>query len=195
MGRLYYVSWVDKRTDPWPQWERVAEAARTGTSFRLDDRPVRLLPADHPLWPGVPLLEGAGPQRVLDKRQGQFDWPGLDFSDQGGTGRLYLGPTLSALFHPKSPYPDLKELTRVWLLYPAGAGDSPHPYLERVCQAVARARAGPRAAQKVRTAAVEGIDDPTEHAAIMRGSRGGSSGRTPSTSGAGTRARPASWST
>src|SRR5262245_49843494 len=106
--RIYYVSWIDKRTDPWPQWERLQDGsmktsgaatapAQTETSASLT---MQLLPNDHPEWPGIPMVPTTQAGPLSDPKMGQYQWPGLPYSVNDRPCRLYLGPTIAALFHP-----------------------------------------------------------------------------------------------
>src|SRR5262245_51981419 len=134
--RSYYVSWVDKQTDPFPQHQLLPEAGEA----RLGERRARLLPADHPEWPGIPLLELSDDGVVPHPSIGRFRWPGLNYDDGTYRGRLYLGPTLAALFHPKSDYRDLGGLERVYLLERAGDPGVASERLVRLCRQILRAR-------------------------------------------------------
>lgn len=158
--KCFYVSWVDKRTDPWPQWEKFVNGQPLPA-------PLSLLPADHPLWPGVPLVSQAPAYQVADTRMGVFTWPGIPFEHQGENCRLYLGPTLSALFHPPSRYGNLKNLDRVYLLYQPELKDSPHPLLEKVIHAIGAARGLPDLKQRLQFVPIAGITDPTNHKQII----------------------------
>jgi hypothetical protein len=161
--KRYYVSWVDKRTDPWPQWEKFQDA--TGT-VSLAGKSVELLPAEHARWPGVPFVqEETAPLTLADGRMGQFVWPGLPFEDNGRQGRLYLGPTLSALFHPGSRFCDLQSLDRVYLLFQPQLADSPHALLHQVLKRICQARR--IQAEKLQLVPVPGITDPTHYEQII----------------------------
>src|ERR1051326_3982567 len=161
--RRYYVSWADKRTDPFPQHELIPGS---GEEITLRGSRIRLLPADHPEWPGLPLVEG-GDQLIADSRMGQYRWPGLNYPREKPTGRLYLGPTLSALFHPQSST-QLGEMDRVYLLHPASERPD---RLEKLAKALARARSRSRdkLEDRITLVPIEGIDDPTNHEAILKG--------------------------
>ena len=71
---LYYLGWVDKRTDPWPNHEALPGP---GADLCLGGRPVEFLPSDHREWPDVPYVRGAVPLAVGDGRMGHYAWPGL----------------------------------------------------------------------------------------------------------------------
>lgn len=164
MPDVYYLSWVDKRTDPFPLWDTVPPG---GDCVRLGDTVVPLLPPDHPEWPGVPFRDGDQDLEVRDPRMGTYRWPGLPY--QGG--RLFLGPTLGALFHPHSEYTGLRGVKQAYLLYQPDRTDSPHDRLRDLCVRLAALRKpapkrSPAAA--VRLAPIPGLADPTSHAAIMK---------------------------
>jgi transcriptional regulator with AAA-type ATPase domain len=161
--RKYYVSWVDKRTDPWPQWERI----QAGKEASLAGGDLSFLPADHPEWPGVPFVTGTATAKVADARMGLFAWPGIPWSDGGQAGRLYVGPTLSALLNPASQYCNLRNLERAYLLYQPEAHDSPHAMLQGVLEKVGRARNSAELRDRVQLTAIPGITDPTDHAMII----------------------------
>src|SRR5262249_23192381 len=135
--RLFYLSWVDKRTDPFPQHESIPVQA--GASADIGGRHVSILPAAHKEWPGVPFLEQAEVP-VADGRMGVFTWPGLPFEHEGRPGRLYLGPTLSALLHPASRFKELASLDGIFLLYPAKSTDGAPQRLEQLCRQAYAAR-------------------------------------------------------
>jgi hypothetical protein len=158
---------VDKRTDPFPQHEQIPEG-KDGP-FEVGGRRVRVLSPNHPEWPGVPFIEDEAPVRIDDVRIGRYTWPGLRYA----TGRLYLGPTLAALFHPASPFRDFSPLQGVFLLHPEGPGDSPHQRLDQLCRRLYAVR-GARAKwlDRVRNVPVSGVTDPTDHEALMRGITG-----------------------
>jgi hypothetical protein len=164
--RLYYLSWVDKRTDPFPQHERIPNDARA--DIVLEGRHVEVLPRGHPEWPGVPFVKG-DETAVADGRMGVYPWPGLRYEHNSRPGRVYLGPTLSALLHPASPYNDLNKLQGVFLLYTAHAPDSPHERLENLLRQLYRARGPAKLLERVHIVAVEGVTNPTDHAAIVQG--------------------------
>src|SRR4051812_3790564 len=87
-ARRFYVSWVDRRKDPWPKWADTADGqpSKKGTALLVGQ-------ADDPEWPAVP--------KLADSSRPWF----------------HLGPTLTALFHPRSPCCNLRGLDRVYLLY------------------------------------------------------------------------------
>lgn len=163
-GRNFYVSWVDLRTDPWPQWENVRPEAEETV---LVGQPLRCLPADHRQWPGVPLLRQAEQPVVHDPRMGRYIWPGIPLLLDGQPCRLYTGPTISALFHPGSRFCDLAGLDRVFLLYQPECVNGPHELLRSVLARLCQARMVKQAEQRIQFVAIKGITDPTDHAAII----------------------------
>jgi Sigma-54 interaction domain len=168
MPNVYYLSWVDKRTDPFPLWETLSAA---GDRIQLGDTVVPVLPDDHPEWPGIPFRPGDQELVVRDPRMGTYRWPGLPYRD----GRLFLGPTLSALFHPASEYAGLKGVKQVYLLHQPDRPDSPHELLAKRCARLARLRnpgAKVNPAGRVRLAPIYNVTDPTDHAAVMAGVQG-----------------------
>jgi hypothetical protein len=169
---VYYLGWLDKRTDPFPQHESIPENA-TGR-ISLGGRSARLLAPDHPDWPGIPFLEEEG-ETVHDSRMGIYRWPGLPYLDEDRKGLLYLGPTISALFHPASRFCDLKDLEGVFLLYPGGS-DVSVERMEHLCQQLCQARARRKrapgratAGNRIHFVPIAGLSDPTDHTAIMHG--------------------------
>jgi hypothetical protein len=165
-NRCFYVSWIDLRTDPWPQWERI----HPGAAVELQDgQRIGSLPADHPEWPGVPLIEQAAAPTVADPRLGRFVWPGIPLLIDGRPCRLYTGPTLSALFHPGSPFSNLEALDTVHLLYQPEREGSSHELLREVLLRICTARHIKNADRRLNFVPIKGIPDPTDHAAIIRG--------------------------
>lgn len=164
-GRCFYVSWVDRRTDPWPQWEQIPRGA--GATIQ-DGQSIDSLPADHAEWPGIPLIEPAS-KAVDDPRMGRLVWPGIPLLLDGRTCRLYTGPTLSALFHPGSPFHNLEGLDAVHLLYQPEREDSPHEVLREVLVRICQARRIKNTDKRIRFVPIEWIIDPTDHGAIIRG--------------------------
>ncbi len=162
--RVFYLSWVDKRTDPWPNWER----CQAGQAPPLDGQAVEFLPRTDPLWPGMPFVADARPLTVADGRMGRYTWPGLPLPD--GAGRLYVGPTLSALFHPRSPH-GLAGLDRAFLLYQPDTTGSSYELLQRTLHAVAGARGLGDVRQRVQFCPIPGITDPTDYDAIYKAIR------------------------
>jgi hypothetical protein len=164
-GRCFYVSWVDLRTDPWPLWEKVRPGSE---QIELEGRLLRCLPADHPQWPGVPLLEQAGPAVAADPRLGRYVWPGIPLQLDGQPCRLYTGPTISALFHPGSRFCNLAGLDAVYLLYQPERANGPFEVLRDVLGRLCEARGIKQAERRIQFVGVKGITDPTDHAAIIR---------------------------
>ena len=80
---VWYLGWVDKRTDPFPQHEDVPEG-RSGR-FELGGRKIWVLGSDHPEWPGAPFVERAAGEEANgarnDRRRAHgalpLAWPGL----------------------------------------------------------------------------------------------------------------------
>jgi hypothetical protein len=139
-ARKFYVSWVDRRKDPWPKW-----ADRTDGQPSKKGKALRLCPAEDPEWPGVP--------RLVDEQQ---PW-------------LHLGPTLTALFHPNSPYCNLRHLDRVYLVYEPELGKrSPHEKLRDVLERLCRARQIPDFQKRLRLAPIAGIADHTDHKQVLQ---------------------------
>jgi hypothetical protein len=164
-GRCFYVSWVDLRTDPWPQWEVVPPGA--GETVLAGQR-IRSLPADHPQWPGIPCLDQADPPVVADPRLGQFFWPGIPLQVDGQLCRLYTGPTLCALFHTGSRFCDLAELDAVYLLHGKESAAIGQARLFReILLRLAAARRIEKAEKRIRFVEIEGLADPTDHATII----------------------------
>jgi hypothetical protein len=162
-GKCFYVSWVDLRTDPWPQWE----VLRPGGETELAGQRVRWLPANGPQWPGVPFLDQPEPPTVSDPRLGQFVWPGIPLRLGDRDCRLYTGPTISALFHPGSRFCDLDGLNAVYLLHQA---DGPRGHVELLREALlglCAARRIKKPEELICFVGIEGLADPTDHAAIV----------------------------
>jgi hypothetical protein len=164
-GRCFYVSWVDLRTDPWPQWETVRPGA--GEPILLGLR-IRYLPAEHAQWPGVPLLDQPEAPVVADPRMGRFVWPGIPLLVDGRPCRLYTGPTISALFHPGSRFCDLAELNGVYLLYQAGGPGEQVELFRDVLLRLCSARGVKNAEERLQFVEIRGLADPTDHAVIIR---------------------------
>jgi hypothetical protein len=162
--RVFYLSWVDKRTDPWPNWEK----CQPGAAPLLEGQAVQFLPETHSLWPGMPFVPDARPLIVADGRMGRYSFPGLPLPD--GTGRLYVGPTLSALFHPRTPRP-LGCVERAFLLFQPDSPGSPHEVLQRTLLAIAKARGITDARQRVQFTPIPGIADPTDYDGIYKAIR------------------------
>jgi hypothetical protein len=137
--RKFYVSWVDRRKDPWPRWlERVDGPNRKG-------KVIAVRPAEDGKWPGV--AENVEP----------------------GHPWQYLGPTLTALFHPRSPYHNFTNLHRVYLLYePELSERSPHDKLATVMQRLCAARNLGELAKRVVWVPIAGIADHTDHKQIVQ---------------------------
>jgi hypothetical protein len=164
--RTFYVSWVDKQTDPWPLWERLKD--RHGP-VQLDGRELRFLPADHAQWPSVPYVEGADVPTVSDGRMGQYRWPGIPFRLDSRQCRLLVGPTVSALFHPESRFHDLKDVECAYFLHQPDSSGSPHAELVEACLRICEARGIRDGSKRLKLIPIAGIPDPTDHAAIIRG--------------------------
>jgi hypothetical protein len=164
-GRCFYVSWIDKSTDPWPQWEKI----RPGADETLaDGRVIRCLPVNHTLWPGVPLLDQGQAPVVADPRMGRYVWPGIPLVMDGRPCRLYTGPTLSALFHPGSRFCNLLDLDGVYLLYQPERKDVPREALGNVLTHICKARDIKNADKRIKFVEIKGIADVTDHSAIIR---------------------------
>jgi hypothetical protein len=161
----FYVSWVDKRTDPWPQWEKLQE---TRAGALLNGKPIQFLPADHQEWPGIPFLITSEPPTVSDSKMGQYPWPGISYPAGGEGCRLYVGPTLSALFQRGSRFHNLEALEGVYLLYQPDLEGSPHELLKKVLLGVGTARRVKDLDKRVRLVPLAGIADPTDHEAIFK---------------------------
>lgn len=162
--RVFYLSWVDRRTDPWPNWEKCIP----GAPAQLEGQAVEFLPETHPQWPGMPFVAGAKPLVVTDGRMGRYSFPGLPLPD--GSGRLFVGPTLSALFHPKTPRP-LASIERAFFLYQPDSVGSSHEALQRTLLTVAQARGVRDARQRVQFCPIPGIADPTDYDTIYKAIR------------------------
>ena len=137
--RKFFLSWVDRRKDPWPLWMEQPD----GLAGRKA-KAVACRPADDPHWPGVPEL--------LDCPQ---PWQ-------------HLGPTLTALFHPQSPYHNFNNLQRVYLLYePELLDRSPHEKLRAALEQICAARKLGDLAKRVHWVPITGITEHTEHKQII----------------------------
>jgi Sigma-54 interaction domain len=102
-----------------------------------------------------------------------FPWPGLPYEYEGRHGRLYLGPTLSALLHPGSRFKDLAALDGVFLLYPAKSAGGAPQRVQQLCREAYKARgAEVKLLDRLHLVPVEGVADPTAHESIMRGIEG-----------------------
>src|SRR5262249_49800458 len=139
-ARRFYVSWVDRRKDPWPKWAQCAPGQPNRKGKLTAPRP-----DDDPQWPGV--LE------VLSDSQ---PW-------------LHLGPTLTAFFHPRSPFCNFAGLDRAYLLYePELSERSPHEKLRKVVEKVALARGVRDYANVVRWVPIAGVTDHTDHKQVVQ---------------------------
>ncbi len=167
-SRCFYVSWVDLRTDPWPQWERLQPTVNE-TVVDLDGKRLRFLPNDHPEWPGVPVIDQDQATVIPHPTLGRIVWPGIPTQIDGRPSRLYVGPTLSALFHAGSDFRNLRNLDAVYLLYQPERKDSPHERLREVLHQLCKARGLENFSERIQFVKIEGIKDPTDHEAIIRG--------------------------
>jgi len=140
-ARRFYVSWVDRRKDPWPKWAERAEGLPDGRSRK--GRSIAHRAADDPEWPGVPeILDGSGP-------------------------RPYLGPILTTLFHPRSPC-NLKGVQHVYLLYEKDLAErSPHEKLHPVVEQIGTARGLADWHERVHLVPIAGITDHADHKQIL----------------------------
>jgi hypothetical protein len=82
--------------------------------------------------------------------------------------RLYTGPTLSALFHPGSRFLNLEGLHAVYLLYQPERTDGPYEMLRAVLARLCQARGVKDAERRIQFVPIQGLADPTDHAAIIR---------------------------
>jgi hypothetical protein len=160
--QFIYVGWVDRRTDPWPNHEGI----QAGGAAKLDGRDVEFLDMGHPAWPGMPFVRGIKPPVVVDGKMGRYSWPGIPLAD--GSGRLYVGPTLSALCHENS-HCNLRKVDKALLFYQKGLPGSPQPLLQRLLEQIqkARSRDEPHWAKPILWAELEGIEDPTDYGVIL----------------------------
>jgi hypothetical protein len=101
---------------------------------------------------------------------GQFALPGISVTLDGKACRLYVGPTLSALFHPASRFRDLRGLERVYLLFQPDLPGGPQELLQKVLRDLCQARGLP--ADRVKFVPLPGITDPTNHETIIQGVEG-----------------------
>jgi hypothetical protein len=139
-ARRFYISWVDRRKDPWPKWAECA-AGQPNKKGKLTG----LRPPDDADWPSV--LEVLG---------GSQPW-------------LHLGPTLTALFHPCSPYHNFSGLDRIYLLYePELSERSPHEKLRKLMEKIAAARGLQNYADIVRWVPIAGVTDHTDHKQVVQ---------------------------
>jgi hypothetical protein len=169
--RCFYVSWVDLRTDPWPQWERLQPSDDT-TVVDIGGKRVRFLPGDHPEWPGVPVLDQAEAAVMAHPSMGSIIWPGIPTRIDGKPCRLYVGPTLSALFHPGSDFCNLNKLEAAYLLYQPERNDSPQERLRQAALKICKARGLKNFSEffkreQIQFVKIAGITDPTDHGAII----------------------------
>jgi hypothetical protein len=164
-GRCYYVTWVD-RTDPWPRSDRIRPG---GSEIELDGQRFQCLPANHPQWPGVPMVEQAAAVVVGDPRMGRLVSPGMTLSLDGRPCRITTGPILSALFHPGSRFHDLEGLDAVYLLTQTERIEEVRERLAEVLQGICQARRIAGGHKRIQFVGVEGVADPTDHSAIVAG--------------------------
>lgn len=157
---LYYIGWVDRRTDPWPSHETLNGP---GTTSLLDDRPIEFLPANHSEWPGLPFVRGSKPLTITDGRMGQYTWPGIPIDDDV---RIYAGPTVAGLLHPRSEA-NVKKLRRAFLLHQAETPGDEHQRLLQVLTSAAKARGIRNPRERIELAPIEGISDPTAYRSII----------------------------
>ncbi len=138
--RKFYLSWIDRRKGPWPRWLEPKETQRTRKGTTVVFRP-----PDDAQWPGLP--------EVVD---GPQTWQ-------------HLGPTLTALFHPQSPYNNFNNLQRVYLLYePDLAEHSPHEKLRKVMEEIFAVRKIGDLAKRVQWVPIGGITEHTDHKQIIQ---------------------------
>lgn len=135
----FYVSWIARGDDPWPLWRDVVDRDVT-----VRDEEFVFTGADDDQWPLI-----------------------AHKIERDGFQHLHLGPTLSALFHPNSPYCNFRDLDVIYLLtrkHESNSGEKPEVLLgvmERIC----RARA--LDFSKVRLVEMENIERPVNHTEIM----------------------------
>jgi hypothetical protein len=138
--RKFYVSWVDRRKDPWPRW-----VERTEGQLNKKGKAVAFRLADDLKWPGAP-----------EQPQSAQPW-------------CYLGPTLTALFHPQSPYHNFANLQRVYLLYePELSERSPHEKLRKVVEQICAARNLGDIRKRVHWVPIAGITDHADHKQVIQ---------------------------
>ena len=158
--QLFYVGWVDRRTDPWPGHEHLQPKA---AAQELGGKPVEFLPADHPDWPGLPCVRGIDPPTLSDGRMGRYTWPGIPIGDHT---RVYAGPTISALLHPRSAA-RLPVLTRAYLLYQPEIPGNAHDRLSEALFTAAKSRRIKSPHDRLEIRPVSGISDPTDFNQII----------------------------
>jgi sigma54-dependent transcription regulator len=91
-------------------------------------------------------------------------WPGVPYVERRGNRLPDLGPTLSALLHPKSEW-NLEEIDSAFLLWDK---DAEHQaYLEGVLRRVLQARSRPELMDKVHFQRLDQIKDPTDYEQVM----------------------------
>jgi hypothetical protein len=156
-ARRYYVSWIDPRTDPWPLWHRYTERAEKweplsglAVSFLQDG-----------LWAGMPLLHDV-PQPAAGRA---YDQPGVGLEHEGRHCRVYVGTTITALFHPASQFADLTSLARIYLLHLSQ--DRSAARLEAAARGLHRARHGSDLGDKLCLTQIEGVADPNNHDQVL----------------------------
>jgi hypothetical protein len=159
--RCFYLSWVDLRTDPWPQWEKLQPGCG---EKELEGRRLRF---DHADWPGIPCVDGDEPIAISHPKLGRLVLPGISVEKDGKKCRLYTGPTLSALFHPDSRCANFKDIDCVYLLYQPERTDSPHEKLEAIIKALCKVHKVSLFDDRLKLVPIEHLSDPTQHEAIV----------------------------
>jgi transcriptional regulator with AAA-type ATPase domain len=112
------------------------------------DNPRPPFPEDHKHWPGVP---------IFSRRDG------AEFAD--------LGPTLSALFLPKSDCARWDDFETLYLLSDKPDEPKNQQHRQRMDEVIRKLaavwRLGTKVKKRIRIVTIPGIDDPTEHQQIM----------------------------
>lgn len=113
-------------------------------------------------------------KRKGDKDRNSFpddhsEWPGIPEQHLGETIVAAPGPTLTALFHPRSHFCNLENLDKVYLLYQRKEHSS-KPAVEQAITRIINARNQADAEidpNKIEFVEIKGITDPTDHEKVI----------------------------
>jgi hypothetical protein len=138
--RQIYLSWIGTGNDLWPMQQIISSK---GSARTRNDLTVSLPDEEDPEWPGVPQ------------------------ASDGTNSAPYTGPTLSTLFHPNSPYHNLKDIDQAYLLHRYEESERiANDKIAETIKAICEAR-GVSFDDIVRLVPIAGISDPTDHEEII----------------------------
>lgn len=119
-------------------------------------------------WPGWKFPSNKGGSSSI-RSEDDGEWPGIPEQKIGETTVALPGPTLSALFHPRSRFYNLGNLDKVYLLYQLDIGSSQELF-SKVISRIIKARNSGGAnidEDKVVYVPIQGITNPTDHERII----------------------------